>query len=304
MKIDIENRLLLRGCLALLVGLWALSVQAEVRVQDDLGTEVILDQPARRIVALAPHLVENLYAIGAGERIVATVEWADYPEAAKAIPRIGNFKAFSTEAVLALKPDVVLLWASGNGQGAMRRLQGLGLRVYASEPRSLGSVAKTLRDLGVLSGREQSANIAADQFERRYAQLQAGHRNSAKVEVFYQVWHDPLQTINGDHLISAVIELCGGRNVFADSPALAPKISVESVLARDPQLIVSSDGGEGLGAFWAPWTQIRAVRDQHLMMIDAALLQRHTPRILDGANSLCQRMDKVRAGIPVSRLSN
>lgn len=278
-------------------GLWfSLSAWAEsgIRVVDDLGESVTLDAPAQRIVALAPHLVENLYAIGAGERVVGTVEWADYPAAAKTIPRIGNFKAFSSEAVLALKPDLVLLWASGNGQGAMRRLQGLGLQVYASEPRGLDSVAKTLRDLGTLSGREQAAeHIAADVLVR-YAALQARYRDVTPVEVFYQVWHDPLQTINGDHLISAVIELCGGRNVFADSAALAPKISVESVLARNPQLIVNSDAVADLRRFWAPWTQIRAVRDGQLVSIDAALLQRHTPRILVGAEALCHRIDSVR----------
>ena len=267
---------------------------APMSVIDDLGQRVSLQQPARRIVALAPHLVENLYAIGAGERVVGTVEWANYPEAAKAIPRIGNFQSFSTEAVLALKPDVVLLWASGNGQGAMRRLQGLGLKVYASEPRSLDSVAKTLRDLGTLVGRQSQADTVASAFSQRHAALQAHFGATDPVAVFYQVWHDPLQSINGDHLISAVIELCGGRNVFADAPALAPKISVESVLARDPELIVSSDDGAGLRQFWAPWAQLRAVRDQRLISIDAALLQRQTPRLLDGAQALCEHIDAVR----------
>ncbi len=267
---------------------------APLSVLDDLGQQVTLQQPARRIVALAPHLVENLYAIGAGEHVVGTVEWADYPEAAKAIPRIGNFQSFSTEAVLALQPDVVLLWASGNGQGAMRRLQGLGLTVYASEPRSLDSVAKTLRDLGVLVGRQTQADKIAAAFTSRFAALQARYRDAGPIAVFYQVWHEPLQSINGDHLISAVIELCGGRNVFSDAPALAPKISVESVLARDPQLIVSSDDEVGLRQFWAPWTELRAVRDQRLFSIDAALLQRQTPRLLDGAQALCRQIDSVR----------
>lgn len=295
---QIEMKMLTRlGLFALLISAVAVAAPcsaAPIRVIDDLGQRVSLDKPAQRIVALAPHLVENLYAIGAGERVVGTVEWADYPAAAKAIPRIGNFQSFSTEAVLALKPDVVLLWASGNGQGAMRRLQGLGLSVYASEPRSLDSVAKTLRDLGALVGRQAQADTVAAAFATRYSTLQARYRQAEPVAVFYQVWHDPLQSINGDHLISAVMALCGGRNVFADAPALAPKISVESVLARDPQLIVSSDDEAGLRKFWAPWTQLRAVRDQRLVSIDAALLQRQTPRLLDGAQALCQQIDSVR----------
>ena len=278
----------------LVVAVMAPGHAAPISVIDDLGQRVTLQQPARRIVALAPHLVENLYAIGAGGRVVGTVEWANYPEAAKAIPRIGNFQSFSTEAVLALKPDVVLLWASGNGQGAMRRLQGLGLKVYASEPRSLDSVAKTLRDLGMLVGRHAQADTIATAFSNRYAGLKTRFAAADPVAVFYQVWHDPLQSINGDHLISAVIELCGGHNVFAEAPALAPKISVESVLARDPELIVSSDDGAGLRQFWAPWTRLRAVRDQRLISIDAALLQRQTPRLLDGAQALCEHIDSVR----------
>lgn len=280
--------------LLLLAAGWAPVMAQPIEVQDDLGKTVRLPAPAQRIVALSPHLVENLYAIGAGEQIVATVAWADYPPAARHLPRIGSNQSVSVEGVLGFKPDLVVLWASGNGQHVLQRLRALDVPVYASEPQQLGGLGKSLRDLGRLSGHLERAENLAGELEGGFDRLRREHRGLTPLRVFYQIWDSPLQTVNGQHLISAVIRLCGGRNVFADSPALAPRLSIESVVAANPQIIVGSQSLEQLAAFWSPWETIDAVHKQHLTWIHPDFLHRQGPRLLQGAQQLCRALDQVR----------
>ena len=270
---------------------------AQLKVVDDMGRELVLDQAAQRIVALAPHLVESLFAIGAGERIIATVAWADYPAAAKSIPRLGRHHKISVESVMAFKPDLVLMWGSGNGQDVLQKLQALGIPVYVSEPKSLADVAHAMRRLGVLSGASATAQQKADEFEQRVAKLRSEFADKQKLSVFYQIWHDPLQTINGDHLISAVLSLCGGQNVFADAVALAPRTSIESVLSIDPQLIIAGQEKQRVQQFWQPWSALQAVRNGRLIMVNPDIMHRHAPRIIEGAERLCADMDRLRRGI-------
>ncbi|MGJ8670801.1 MAG: cobalamin-binding protein [Oceanococcus sp.] len=279
----------------LLIGVFcATSVQAEISVTDDLGRSVTLPQAAQRIVALAPHIVENLYAIGAGQKIIATVSWADYPELAKQIPRIGSYHSVSLEAVVAYKPDLVVLWASGNGEGLLQQLQDFGLKVYASESKSPADIGRTLRNLGALSGVEAQAHQRADAFEMQMSSLRQQYASKSEVSVFYQIWHEPLQTVNGTHLISAVIALCGGRNVFSDAAALAPRTSIEAVLSLDPQLIVSGQSAQEMQSFWRSWTSLQAVKNERLIAVNPDVMHRHTARIADGARALCAALDKAR----------
>lgn len=265
-----------------------------LELRDDLDRRVQLDKPAQRIVALAPHLVENLYAVGAGERIVATVSWSDYPPEARRIPRLGSDQALSVEAILAFKPDLVLLWASGNGRDLLERLQALGLTVYASEPRSLQSIGDSLRALGQLTGRAEQAEVRAAQLDAAFARLRTRYATRTAVPVFYQIWHAPLQTVNGEHLISAVVDLCGGRNVFASATALAPRLSIESVVAANPAVIVSGQSVAEMAAFWDRWQSIDAVRLQQLYRIDPDWMHRHSPRMVQGAEALCSALDQAR----------
>ncbi len=272
--------------------------QAAVSAVDDSGREVRLDQPARRIVSLAPHVTELLFSAGAGDRIAGVVEYSDYPPAAKKLPRVGAYNAVDMERILALRPDLVVAWASGNPAALIEQLRGLGLTVFLSEPRELEDVASNLERLGRLAGTRATAQAAAGAFRRRLQALRARYGGRAPVSVFYQIWHRPLMTVNGEHLISKVIRLCGGRNVFADLPALVPKPGMEAVLAADPQAIVAGvrePGDDSWQADWRRWPQLRAVREGHLISVPADLLQRHTLRILDGAEQLCKALDEVRA---------
>lgn len=251
----------------------------------------------QRIISLAPHLTELLFSIGAGDRIVGTVSYSDYPPAAKQIPRIGSYNAFNSESILALKPDLILGWESGNPLKVLKQIEALGLNLKVMEIRSLPEIAEAQKKLGEWTGLQASANDAADQFLQEYQRLQQTYGNRSTVSVFYQVWHEPLRSINGQHLISDVIKLCGGHNVFHDSAAIAPLISVEGVIAADPEVIIASGMSEERPDWldqWQEWPMIKAVAQQHLYFIPPDIIQRHSPRILQGAQSMCRHLDQAR----------
>jgi iron complex transport system substrate-binding protein len=276
----------------------ACAAHAEVRVTDDYGKPVVLDAPARRVVSLAPHLTELMYAAGAGERMVGAVQYSDYPIAAQRLPRIGSEASIDLEALVALSPDLVVAWPNAGSARAVERIAALGIPVFRSEPRALEDIARTLETLGRLAGTESTATAAANAFRARAAAIARRHAARARVRVFYQVWDRPLVTVNGDHVISKVMRLCGGENVMADLPALAPEIDRERVLRADPEAIVASgaDGGRPpwLDA-WRAFPGLAAVRGDNLYAIRPELLQRHTPRLLDGADELCRILEAVRA---------
>jgi len=273
------------------------SYAGQPSVVDDAGSIVTLQQPAQRIISLAPHVTELLFAAGAGDRIVGAVDFSDFPEAAKKLPRVGSNNAFDLEAMLTLKPDLVVAWESANPKALLEKLQALSIPIYYSEPRQLKDVASNLERLGRLAGTEAMANAASAEFRQQLAELRKKYSSRDHVSVFYQIWHQPLMTINGEHIISQVIELCGGRNVFYDLPALAPKISLEPVLLKDPEVIVvgsSAVNHPGWKEDWYRWPKLRAVKNGHLFYIDPDLIQRQTPRILQGAAELCRQLATVR----------
>lgn len=270
---------------------------AAVSVTDASGHTVTLAEPARRVVSLAPHLTELLFAVGAGERIVGASSFSDYPAAAREIPRVGDYRGVDYERLLALRPDLVVAWRSGNGAATIERLRELGLTVYVSEPRELQDIAAELERLGRLTGRPAAGARAAIAFRERRTALAGRYAGRSPVTVFYEIWHDPLITVNGEHLISEVIRLCGGRNAFADLAALAPRVGLEAVLAADPEVIVAGGGDGGRPGWlddWRRWPSLAAVARGNLFFVPPDLMQRHTPRILDAAAILCRDLDEAR----------
>lgn len=270
---------------------------AGVSVMDDSGQRIALTQPARRIVSLAPHLTETLYAVGAGPAMVAAVSYSDYPEAAKALPRVGSYAKINLESLLAHEPDLVVAWSSGNGLAVVERLRLLGLTVYVDESRSLQSVADSMRRLAVLVGAGSEGLEAARRYEAKITGLAEQYSDQKPLSVFYQVWNQPLITINDEHLIADVIRLCGGSNVFADAPGLVPRIGVESVLHAAPQVIVASGMDEARPEWlddWRRWPSIPAVANDQLYFVPPDLLQRHSPRIAEGARQFCQALQRAR----------
>lgn len=267
-------------------------------VVDDRGRSVELADRAQRIVSLAPHLTELLFAVGAGERIVATVAHADFPAAAREIPRIGTATQLDLERLLAARPDLVIAWDSGSPRSPLERLERLGLTVYYSEPSDFAGIADDLRRLGRLTGNDDLAEEVAKDFGEAIDALRARYSDRLPVTIFYQVWDQPLMTVNDTHLIGEAIRLCGGRNIFGHLEALVPRPGRETVLAADPEAIVSGGPGEDRPDWlkpWKHWTGLTAVRRDNLFFIPPSLLQRHTPRIAEGTRMLCEALETARS---------
>jgi len=286
-----------RKWLALCAIVLAASAHAEIVVTDDTGATLRLREPARRIVSLAPHVTETLFAAGAGGKVVGAVEYSDYPAAAKQVARIGGYSKLDLEAVAALRPDLAVGWASGNSPAHIEKLRALGIPVFLSQPERIDDVAKNLERYGALAGTPAFAREAAAAFRARLQELRARHGGRPPVRTFYQIWKQPLMTVGGGQVISDVIQLCGGSNVFADLKPLAPKVTLEAVLAADPETIVASGMGEARPEWlddWRQWRSLTAVKRDNLFFIPPDLIQRHTPRIVEGAERLCAHLETAR----------
>jgi iron complex transport system substrate-binding protein len=290
------------GCgLPLAILFTATQVHAAVSVTDDANAIVTLDTPARRIVSLAPHTTELLFAAGGGARIVGAVSYSDYPPEARAIARVGDNKALDLERIVAMKPDLIVVWRHGNALQQLDRLRDLRIPLYFSDPRKLDDIPASIDKFGILLGTSGVATKASDAFRRDIATLRTRYANRPTVSVFYQVWNDPLMTLNGDNVVNEVIDLCGGRNVFAALKPLVPTVSTEAVLAANPEAIVTANAGETrpehplptLDA-WRKWPSMTAVARGNLFGIDGDLINRPTPRLALGAAALCDDLDVAR----------
>ncbi len=272
-----------------------------VEAVDDQGRTIRLERSASRIVALAPHATEMVYAAGAGRQLVGAVSYSDYPPAAKGVARVGGYQSVDLERIVALKPDLVIAWSSGNGERIIERLRELKLKVFVTEPRSIGMIADTVAALGKLAGSANYADEAAFSLRRRKEHLSRSYAGQDKVRVFYQVWNSPLMTVNGEHPISQVIRLCGGVNIFSSLSSLAPTVSIEGVLAANPEVIIGGGMGDVRPEWlsdWKRWPGLTAVERDNLYYIHPDLLQRSGPRLLDGAEQLCRALDRARQRRP------
>lgn len=253
-------------------------------------------RPVERIVSLAPNLTELAFAAGAGSRVVGTVEYSDEPEAARKIPRVGDAFRVDAERILALKPDLVLAWTSGTPKPTIERLKALGLNVREFATYRLADVPRVLRELGELTDTQAAAAESASRFEREMLSLRERHAARRPLRVFLQVSTRPLYTVNGAQIMSELVQLCGGQNVFADLNQLAPQVTFEAVLARDPDVIVSTDDGEQEALReWRRWPQLKAVRTNNLYTLPANDLTRATTRLAAGAAQLCTVLETARS---------
>ena len=268
-------------------GLWALLLLALVQGADA--------SQRLRIVSLAPSLTELAFAAGAGDAMVGTVEYSDYPAAARALPRVGDAWSVDAEAVLALRPDLVLAWPSGTPAGTVSRLRSLGVHVVEIPTFRLADVATALRSVGHIAGTEVVAEEAAQRYEAGIRDLRASHAGARRVGVFVEIDDEPLYTVSGRHVISEVVELCGGSNVFADLPQLAPAVAIEAVLARDPEVILSTDDTiSDPAALWRRWSGMKAVKAGTIYSMSSDTLTRSTPRLAVGAGEVCAALDDAR----------
>ncbi|MEO8677356.1 MAG: cobalamin-binding protein [Casimicrobiaceae bacterium] len=276
-------------CALALVAASLAAAAAPVIVRDDTGSTIKLPAPAQRIVSLAPHATELLFAVGAGSRIVGTLDTSDWPAAAKAIPRVGDSRALDLEQILTLKPDLIVTWP-WTAPAQVDVLRARGIPVFTTMPATIDGIAANLERMGALAGDPAAGWRESKAFRDRLAQLRARNAEARKVRVFYEIWDAPLYTIGGRHLITQGIEVCGGKNIFAALTLPAPAVDVEAVLAAKPEAIIAgAERGARPGWLdgWRRWKELPAVAKDHLYAVDADLLHRPGPRFLDGVDALC-----------------
>ena len=269
---------------------------ADVRATDDSGAAITLASPAQRIVSLAPHATELLFAAGAGARIAGVMSGSDFPPAAAELPVVGTANALDLERILALRPDLIVTWPYTTPT-QVDVLRGQGIPVFTTNPRTIDGIARDIERLGALAGSASHAQEAAERFRTRLAQLAAHAAGKIVVRVFYQVSDVPLYTVGGDHLITRALELCDAQNIFASLTLPAPEISIEAVLAARPDALVAGTAAAVTPAWlaqWKRWREMAAVRGNRLFVVDANLLHRPGPRFVDGVQQLCDVVDRAR----------
>jgi len=272
---------------------------------DDAGRSVVVDRPPTRVVTLAPSLTELVFAAGAGASLVGVSALSDHPSEARAIARIGDAGRIDVERVLALKPDLVLVWQRGNVGREIEQLERAGVRLFQLAPQRLDDVARAIERLGVLLGHQREAAQRAGELRAALARLRSAHASAPPVRVFYQVWQQPLMTVNRRQIIDEVLGVCAGQNVFADLAPLVPTVSTEAVVAADPEAILTASEQGGVAAWkrepdnpafaiWRRQPRMVAVRRGWLYTLDGDLISRQGPRIVDGAAAVCTVLDEVR----------
>ncbi len=297
----------IRAALACAWAIWAVAaVTAQgksVTVTDDAGQAVTLARPAQRIVSLAPHATELLFAAGAGARVVGVVAYSDWPPEARRLPVVGDATTLDLERIVALAPDLVVAWPY-TMPAQLAALRSRGAAVFVSDPKSIAGIAGDVEALGALADTGVAANAAAASLRARHGALKARYAGAPPISVFYEVWNEPLQTIGGRHLISEAIAQCGGANVFGALTLPAPTVSVEAVVAARPEAIVAgSDDGRRPAWLnqWLRWNSVPAVRYGNLFVADGDLLHRSGPRFVDGVAALCGQLEQARANRTLKR---
>ena len=277
------------------------TIHAAVTVRDDAGNSVTLARPAQRVISMAPHITELLFAAGGGSHVAGAMNFSDYPEAAKRLPLVGSDAQIDMERVLALKPDLIVVWKSGNTARQLEQLKSLGIPIFYSEPQRLDDIATSLTRLGRLLGSDAPAQAAAADYRRRIAALAARYAQRPQVRVFYQVWSKPLYTLNGEHIVNDAIRLCGGQNIFANLKVIAPQVGAEAVLAENPEAVFgaeSHDTGDAGVYLWKQYPGLLATRRGNLFALTGEPLSRATPRMADGIAQLCEKIETARQHRP------
>ena len=285
-----------RSILSLTLALGAAPSMAAVTVVDDSGARVTLRRPATRVISMAPHVTELLFAAGGGTRVVGAINFSDYPEAAKKLPVVGSSSQLDMERVLVLKPDLLVVWQSGNTARQLEQLRQTGIPIFYSEPTRLEHVADSLIRFGQLLGTEPAAQEAAQNFRSKIAALEARYAKRPPVRLFYQIWDKPLYTLNNTQIASDAIRVCGGVNIFGRLAVKAPVVSTEAVLEQDPEAIIGSvrdDSPEAGLNVWRPFKGMLAVKRGNLFSPPESLT-RAGPRMVAGVTDLCEKLELAR----------
>lgn len=289
--------------LAWLAKLAFITTGTVVAVAVDVVDEVVtaerapIDYSQQRIIALAPHVVEMLFDIGVGDRIVATTEHSDFPLVANDIPRVGNYARLKIETILAYQPDLIIAWRTGNPSDDLERLQQLGLEVVYSDPVNLTDIAKEMRRFGKLTGSQELAEQKAAAFSAQLQQLKAQYQNKTAISVFYELWSKPLTTVAKNAWPQQHLNVCGASNPFTDLINDYPQINIEQIIIANPELIIQpmSAGEPNVDAIdWQQFKQVSAAKHKQLLTPNSDILHRMSYRLLTELTQLCIDIDSSR----------
>ncbi|MFM9884842.1 MAG: helical backbone metal receptor [Burkholderiales bacterium] len=282
-------------CAALLVGL-AGSAASAIKVTDDDGHVFVLDQPARRIVTLSPSLAEIVFAVGAGDRLIGVSSYSDDPIEASKIQVVASSGRIDIERLRWLRPDLVIGWRTGNPARDLERIKRMRMPVFMTEPRSLMDIARIVRTIGVLTGTAERAEAIARSFEETVTSLSI--TAAEPMPAFVEIWHKPLLTVSGAHLMTDILRVCGASNVFAGIPALTARVSPEQLLIASPRLLVISgtaDARQSIIERWQALKLVRAVQDGRIVVIDPRILHRQGLRIVEAVRDVCTAVRQSRS---------
>lgn len=280
-------------CLGGLLPLMAAAHEA-VCVAQSGGDRLCLQQPAERVIALAPHVTESLFAVGAGEQVVAAVEHSDYPPAARELPSVGGYRGLDLEAIVRLDPDLIVAWAQGGGGAQLEKLESMGFAVWRSQGQRLADVPPLLRGLGALTGHAEQAKARAADYEQRIARLARRYEQKTRISGFFEIWPTPLTTVTPEHYIGEALALCGVDNIVPNrGNNTTPQYSVEAVIKAAPALLITTEPARDFSR-WRDWSDLPAVANDALIVLPPDLLERLGPRLVEGVAALCQAVDTVR----------
>ncbi|MEW7851500.1 cobalamin-binding protein [Massilia aurea] len=283
----------------LMAGFSITCTQAAITVKDDAGQSVTIAKPALRIISLAPSVTELLFAAGGGSRIVGAVNYSDYPEAAKRIPRIGSNREIDMELLISLKPDLIVAWRHNSSDRQIEMVRQLGIPVFQSDAQTLDAIPDSVERLGQLMGTDTAAKAAAGTLRTQLAGLRKQYAGRAPVRTFYQVWDKPLYTLSGKHILTDAMRLCGGVNVFDKLTVTAPVVTLESVLQENPEVIIATaEKNYGGVQLWKPYGTMTAVSRNNLFTLDGHLLNRAGPRMVQGTAAMCEVLEQARQRRP------
>ena len=285
---------------ALLCGLAVFQTSAaDIILPQAGGGTLSLAAPANSIVTLAPNLAELVFAAGAGERLEAVVEYSSFPAQVAALPRVGDAFRIDIERIVELRPDLVIAWKSGNPQTALQKLQQLGIKVWQIEIAGPEEIADAVENISRAAGTDAAGQAEASRLRELLTRLQHQNAGKSRLDYFYQISPRPLYTVNGQHIISRSLAVCGGHNVFAELPSLAPPISRESVIMANPQIMIAPEveGEPPALRSWQEWPRLQAVQTGSMLYLPADEINQATPRLLNSIELACEFFDESRPAV-------
>jgi iron complex transport system substrate-binding protein len=289
---EVKSKIALFILIAIVISVWPGTASCAT-FKDALGREIFLHRPPERIIALAPNLTEILYALGLGDRVVGVTNHCNYPPEASLKPKVGSYINLNVEKIISLSPDLAIGTVDGNERIILDLLQQAEIKVFFVNPRSVRQVIDTILTLGRLCGAPENAQTLSGELTRRVDHVVERTGSRRKPLVFLQIQIQPIMTVNKNTVHNDLIQLAGGRNMAADEPITYPRISMEEVIQRRPEVILISSMERG-GMFekarqdWLKWTSIPAVQNKRVYLIDSDLIDRPSPRLIDGLEMMAR----------------